>query len=95
MIFRNSRYTKTPLYNRDGNLIFKIRTRNKVSEKQSMTHVYSEGDRLDLLAFRYYADDQLWWVLLEANKQFRSEMDIPYGAELIIPSFDEVLSWIQ
>ena len=27
-----------------------------------------DGDRLENLAFRYYEDSSLWWVIAEANK---------------------------
>ena len=30
-------------------------------------HVVREGDRLDLLAGRYYNDPRLWWRILDAN----------------------------
>lgn len=31
-------------------------------------HVLIAGERMDMLAHRYYGDDQLWWVIAAANR---------------------------
>ena len=38
---------------------------NKIKDKR--THVVVEGERLDQLAYRYYRDNRLWWVIADAN----------------------------
>lgn len=90
-IFRGSRYTHTPLYNREDKLIFKMRERRLFSVEKASYHEFTEGDTLDGLALKYYGDSQLWWAILEANTQYRSELEIPYGAELAIPDYGEVV----
>ncbi len=32
-------------------------------------HVLAAGDRLDLLAMRYYRDQHMWWRILDANPE--------------------------
>ena len=40
----------------------------EISIGNSDTFIYSkEGDRLDVLAHRYYGDDTLWWIIAKAN----------------------------
>jgi len=93
-IYTNSRYTTVNLYNRDGNTIYRRRKRIIFSEKDAVYHRYTSFDRLDLLAQYYYGDKQLYWVFLDANTQYRSELDINVGDTLLVPSFDEVRKWI-
>ncbi len=91
MIYEGSRYTKTEMYDRDGALVFKHRDRFTFGMKNAIKHRFSEGERLDGLANKYYGNAQLWWVILDCNPKYRCEIDIPYGAELIIPSYEEVM----
>ena len=89
-IYMNSRYTRTPVYNREGALVFKIRNRPVFTFKDSFMHTVIEGDSLDGLAYRYYGDSHLWWVILEANEQYNSPYDICNGDDLLLPSYEEV-----
>lgn len=42
-------------------------------------------DRLDRIAFRYYDDAKLWWVLAAANNLGRGDWSVPAGTRLRIP----------
>lgn len=44
------------------------------------------GDRLDLLAFDYYGDVSLWWVIASANSLPGDSLYLEPGAQLRIPS---------
>ena len=46
------------------------------------------GDRLDLLASRYYKDSSLWWVIARANpdKIRRDGFHVKPGLQIRIPS---------
>ena len=46
------------------------------------------GDRTDLMAFNYYGNSDLWWVLVKANpnKLKRDSFFIPVGIQIRIPS---------
>ena len=45
---------------------------------------------MDNLAVKYYGNPELYWVILDANPQYRCELDIKKGDRLIIPSYEEV-----
>lgn len=42
-------------------------------------------DRLDRIAFRYYDDAKLWWVIAAANGLGRGDWSVPAGTRLRIP----------
>jgi hypothetical protein len=43
------------------------------------------GQRLDRLAFRFYNDAKLWWVIAAANNLGRGDWSVPEGIQLRIP----------
>ena len=43
------------------------------------------GDRLDLLAYKYYGAVAHWWILAEANAIGKGSLTIPAGTQLRIP----------
>jgi hypothetical protein len=44
------------------------------------------GDRLDLLAFDFYGDSNLWWVIASANSLPGDSLVVEPGTQLRIPS---------
>ena len=42
-------------------------------------------DRLDNLAFKYYKDTRLWWIIARANNIGKGNLTVPIGAQLRIP----------
>lgn len=42
------------------------------------------GDRLDLLAYRYYGDVTLWWIIAQANSIKNATLNIIPGTRLRI-----------
>ena len=49
--------------------------------------ITSMGDRLDLLADRFYGDTQLWWVISMANM---IEIRIPSNLRAILKNFEQL-----
>ena len=47
--------------------------------------VTQETDRLDLLAYDFYQDSTLWWVIASANALPGDSMYPPVGIQLRIP----------
>ena len=43
------------------------------------------GDRLDNLAFEYYQDAGLWWVIARANNIGKGTLNVPVGIQVRIP----------
>ena len=53
-------------------------------------------DRLDRLAFRFYDDSKLWWVLAAANNLGRGDWAVPAGTRLRVPqNLSEISSEIR
>jgi hypothetical protein len=48
-------------------------------------HNLKLGERIDNLAFKYYKDPTLAWVIMCANPEFENEFDIPVGSPIRIP----------
>lgn len=52
------------------------------------TDVYIIGrsrERLDLLAYNYYNDPSLWWVIAEANNIAKGTLSVPVNKRIRIP----------
>lgn len=49
-------------------------------------HKVQEGDRIDLLAAKYYGDVTLWWMICDANPELIDWMWLPSGIMLRIPN---------
>ena len=43
------------------------------------------GDRLDTLAFKYYQDSSLWWIIARANNIGKGDLVVPVGKQIRIP----------
>jgi nucleoid-associated protein YgaU len=48
-------------------------------------HIYSQGERLDQLSFKYYGRPDFWWVIPEYNQAIEDFNNIPAGTVLRIP----------
>lgn len=50
--------------------------------------------RLDLLAYYYYRDPLLWWVIADANSITDQFTELVAGEEILIPALPSVLAAI-
>ena len=48
-------------------------------------HVYTQGERLDDIANKYYGKPGLWWVIPEYNPTILDFQNLLPGTELVIP----------
>ena len=55
------------------------------------------GDRLDLLAFQYYSDATLWWIISAANPELRKDsLYLEPGTQVRIPrDYQRVLTLFE
>ena len=55
-------------------------------------HVVRDGEKLTILAHKFYKDFRLWWIIYDNNMDTLKghPMDVPAGATLRIPSFAKV-----
>jgi len=92
-MFLMSRYDYSVLYVDEKNGDFYgTRQPLKLREHESdMFHVVTDADcrRIDLIAWKYYRDVRLWWVIAEVNN-INNPLEIPAGTTLRIPSYERV-----
>jgi phage tail protein X len=57
--------------------------------ERSVTYIYvidSIGERLDLLAWKYYKDATLWWIIAAANPELRKDsLYLEPGIQVRVP----------
>jgi nucleoid-associated protein YgaU len=81
--------SRCPLLSVYGNLEFSTRVPFAQQARSDDTfYVTQAKDRLTILAFRFYADVRLWWVLYDVNASLLMghPLDLPVGITLRIPS---------
>lgn len=90
----NSRYADDRVLN-DGTRTFVKTWRRPSTEEYSndVFHTVSAGEenRLFLIAYKYYKDPSLWWVIALHN-QIIHPFEVPAGTALRIPSLAVVFS---
>jgi len=89
MFFDGSRYLRVADYSADtgeGSRSTLKATREPVQTETALTYQVREGDRLDLLAYKFYRDPRKWWLIADANPDCLApeQMLVP-GRVLTIP----------
>ena len=82
-----SRYKNTPIKNRpDGKRVFKPTMYPKIPIRDSDVFIYPKfGDRLDNLAYKYYKDVSLWWIIAKANNLDSAHIGLDVDKQIRIP----------
>jgi len=62
------------------------------AQTDDIVYLVKTTDRMDLLAYRYYQDCVLWWVIAVANNMELLPDDLQEGETIIIPSPRYVLN---
>lgn len=57
-----------------------------VARNDEISHLVQGGDRIDLLAYKYYGSSGLWWVIAWANDMESIPGDLNEGTKIRIPS---------
>jgi len=52
-------------------------------------HIIKDGDTLDYLAYKYYKDDKLWYIIADTNNIY-NPFELSIGDELIIPYINNI-----
>ena len=84
-----SRYQniKTTKLNLTGSLYYQTNVYPEVQPTNNDYYVITTiDDRLDLLAFDFYQDSSLWWVIASANALPGDSIYPPIGVQLRIPT---------
>lgn len=81
--YRNIGLLKT----QDGKRYYKTVRYPEIPKKISDIYIVGQaGDRIDLLANKYYNDVTLWWIIARANNLGKGDLVVPLGKQLRIPT---------
>ena len=77
----------------DGRNVYRSKIYPEIPLRDDDIYVASEtGDRLDTLAFQYYEDASLWWIIASANNIHNAPFGLKDGTILRIPqNYIEIL----
>lgn len=78
----------------DGRIVYRSKIYPEIPLRDDDVYVASEtGDRLDTLAYQYYNDASLWWIIAAANNIHDAPFGLTDGTILRIPqNYIEILS---
>lgn len=82
------RYDNIPIDTRwDGKRVYKSVSYPIINPSpMDVIVVSNEGDFLDTLAFKYYGDPTLYWIIARANNIGKGRMSVQEGLTLRIPA---------
>lgn len=84
-----SRYQNIPILKLDvtGSLYYRNNIYPAIAPTNTDYYVITTvGDRLDLLAYDFYQDSSLWWIIASANALPGDSIYPPIGIQLRIPT---------
>lgn len=71
---------------KDGRQVYRTKIYPNIPLKDTDMYIVSqEGDRLDTLAYQYYGDQSLWWILATANNIHDASFAVEDGTILRVP----------
>tara|TARA_B100000287_G_C19953576_1_gene511446 strand:- start:135 stop:440 length:306 start_codon:yes stop_codon:yes gene_type:complete len=83
-----NRYSEARIKTNKNNKVkyFKPTLYPDIPEKDTdILHYVKAGERLDILAHRYYGDVGLWWVISRANRLDPSDIGLDASSTIRIP----------
>ena len=77
-----------------GKRVYRSKIYPQIPLSDNDTYVATEtGDRLDTLAYQYYNDSSLWWIIASANNIHNAPLGLVDGTILRIPqNYIEILN---
>lgn len=82
----------------DGKRVIRSTIYPPIPRKESDIYIRTTaGDRIELIAYQYYGDVNLWWLIAEANGVGKGTFAIPPGTLLRVPQdyLDVLLEYQQ
>ena len=77
---------------RKGTRVFQSTRPTKIEERiDDLIITVNEGDRMDLLADKFYGSPSLWFVIASVNNLANGSMHIPVGIQLRIPAKNRII----
>ena len=81
-----NRYQPIPIIKIDKKQCYQTTKYPEVPLSDDDIYVYAtQGDRFDTLAYQFYNDSSLWWVIASANNIHNAVFGLPDGTVLRIP----------
>ncbi len=85
MAFNRYKYTKK-------DVTYKTTFYPEIQEDTNDIYLYSrDGDRMDTLAYKFYKDSSLWWIIAKANGLSGDSIFLDPAQRIRIPRFPEVV----
>jgi phage tail protein X len=95
------RYDKSVIYKTsDGKRYYKGKIYPEIPYSETDDYIITTiGDRLDSIAYRYYGDSELWWVISVANNNITkgsmfpipgTQLRVPINVGNILQQFDQI-----
>ncbi len=88
MMSRTSRYAAVGIYtvtDAQGRAHQALKVRFLPPTPAVFHHTVAEGDRLDLLAFKYYNKADRFWLICDANNVMQPDELLQPGRQVLIP----------
>ena len=78
----------------DGRRVYRSKIYPQIPLRDDDKYVATEtGDRLDTLAYQYYKNSSLWWIIASANNIHNAPLGLTDGTILRIPqNYIEILN---
>lgn len=91
MIYKYSRYNKTPQIQYEGITLVNKRRYTNFSRENCYKYEIKEGDSLDLISHRFLGNSLFWWTIFELNQDvIKDYFNLPIGGIILIPKAEEV-----
>lgn len=83
----SSRYSNNTVQKlKDGRRVYRTRIYPNIPLSDEDIYIATQtGDRLDTLAYQFYGDSTLWWIIATANNIHDSTFAVEDGTVLRIP----------
>lgn len=68
---------------------------DEISRLETIAHTWTVGDRYYKLAFEYYGDSEMWWIIAWYNQK-PTESHVENGETVFIPlPLDKILQFLE
>lgn len=83
MIYSNSRYYNGSLHQVSGTV--SVQRKFPFGDFKSFSYIWTDTDRPDILASRFFNDPQSWWIIADVNPEIMDWSKVSSGTAIRIP----------
>ena len=82
-----NRYRFTKIRKEEDGLQYRSITEYPVVTPKNSDRVYytKQGERWDNIAYKFYEDTSLWWIIARANSPYSGQLAPKVGSKVIVP----------